>query len=80
MEKIEVLAHHALTGDRYSKGVYLTSQRGILRSLHLALLQCQALSCEWSIEVDGVTLPERWQLDQGDAWQKAQDVASRLAA
>lgn len=80
MEKIEVIAHHALDGSRYSKGVYLASQRGALRALHHALVQVRTLSCDWSVEVDGVRLPDRWQLDQGDAWARAQDVASRLQA
>lgn len=80
MEKIEVIAHHALTGERYPKGSYLVSQRGVLRTLHLAIHQCRSLTCDWSIEVDGVPVPDRWQLHQGDAWLKAQEVANRLMA
>lgn len=81
MEKIEVIAHHALDPEvRYSKGIYLASQRGAVRALHHALVQVRALSCDWSIEADGVRLPDRWHLDQGDAWLKAQEVAGRLTA
>jgi len=79
MNMIQVIAHHHLDGSRYIRGSYLVSDRGALRSMHLALLQLRTLTCDWSLEVDGRRLPDRWLLDEGDAWLKAQEVVGHFS-